>query len=319
MSAPQSSNRWSVAAVSLALLLPPVHPHIGGAAALRSPEPFVALTFDAFNKQDVWAANGGGIWEACRLALSFVSPARGFALGSNDIMYRTRTGGRTWDIVDRHTPATHADGFEFVSSNVGWLVTGLRLEKTTDGGIHWHTDGLPVGKGMTAIRSLGPPVFFDTTNGLVAATLANNSGVLYITHDGGRRWASLPLPGPPAAQFSTWFTMPALMAVSRTTWALTSGRGLFVTVDAGRRWAKVMSPRTYGKDDPIWGFVMDNASSGWLAAAATPCGPSAVDLCAAPVLLHTSTAGRDWALFHTGPLGLPIGSSAGKSFSPPVG
>jgi photosystem II stability/assembly factor-like uncharacterized protein len=88
----------------------------------------------------------------------------------------------------------------FVSSEVGFgvysgvTVTGVsrppELVSTTDGGVNWHEVGrAPVGSGQAAI-DLPALTFVDRFNGVEYGTTG-----AFVTHDGGRSWAPIPLPG----------------------------------------------------------------------------------------------------------------------------
>lgn len=88
---------------------------------------------------------------------------------------------------------------------------------------------------------------------------------------------------------------------------MTSGRRLYVTADAGQDWASVPAPPTYREGEPVWGFAMTSTTSGWLAAAATPCGNGPQDLCAVPVLLRATDQGKTWRMVPTNPQASPAG------------
>ena len=83
----------------------------------------------------------------------------------------------------------------FVSSEVGFGVYGPvsgrpQLVSTTDGGSTWHDVGrAPVGYGPVAI-DLPTLTFVDASNGVEYGTRG-----AFVTHDGGRSWAPIPLPG----------------------------------------------------------------------------------------------------------------------------
>ena len=88
----------------------------------------------------------------------------------------------------------------FVSSEVGFGVysglsaTGVsgppELVSTSDGGVNWQEVGrAPVGFGPTTVD---PPTltFVNRSDGIEYGTRG-----AFVTHDGGRRWAPIPLPG----------------------------------------------------------------------------------------------------------------------------
>jgi len=248
------------------------------------------------------SSDGGRTWRwtalpscaACSMSFSFVDPDHGFALGGNGNLYSTGNGGASWSMVPTQLPKSSVPAIDFVSGDLGWSSSGPLLERTTDGGRTWQRVALP----GPAPVALSAPHFFSAAGGIVAASLPSGKGVIYATGDGGAQWRTEPLPAAsnPPSPSPGWFTEPAFQVSSPGTWAMTSGRRLYVTGDAGRDWAEVPAPPMYGKGDPVWGFAMASTSSGWLAAAATPCGASPQDLCAAPVFLRTTDEGRTWRM-----------------------
>ncbi len=264
--------------------------------------------------------DGGQVWHwtalpscsACATSFSFVDAAHGFAFGSKGTLYSTANGGASWVVVSVQLPKSEVPAIDFVDANFGWLSADHLLERTTDAGRTWQHVVLP--GGSAAPVALSAPHFFSAANGVVAATLPGGKGVLYATDDGGSRWRAEPLPAAPnpPSPAPGWLTEPALEVSSPTIWAMTSGRRLYVTGDAGQHWAEVPAPPTYGKGDPIWGFAMASTTSGWLAAAATPCGKTPQDLCAVPVLLRTTDQGKNWRMVPSNPGASPVGFSAGE-------
>jgi photosystem II stability/assembly factor-like uncharacterized protein len=293
-------------------------------ANLVGDDPAVRLTgFGWFGSQHLWfsateagdvtkqglrgfaierSSDGGRTWHwtalpscaDCSVSFSFVDATHGFALGSNGNLYSTLDAGSSWSMVPSQLPKSNAPALDFITRDLGWSSFGGLLERTTDGGKTWRRLSLP---GPVPL-ALSAPHFFSAAAGIVASDLPSGKGVIYATSDGGDQWRNEPLPAAPNAPSPStgWFTAPAFEVSSAVNWAVTSGRKLFVTGDAGQGWAEVPTPPTYGKGDPIWGFAMSSTSLGWLAAAATPCGANAQDLCSVPVLLRTTNQGRSWRI-----------------------
>jgi photosystem II stability/assembly factor-like uncharacterized protein len=259
--------------------------------------------------------DGGRVWHwtalptcsACAMSFSFVNATHGFALGSNGTLYSTGDGGASWTVVSAHLPKSEMPAIDFVDANFGWLSSGQLLERTTDSGRMWRRVVLPGGSVGPVV--LSAPHFFSAAVGVVVATLPDGSGVLYATEDAGSQWRAEVLPAAPNPPSSSpgWFTEPAFEVSSPTIWAITCGRRLYVTGDAGLHWTEVPAPSTHEKGNPIWGFAMTSATSGWLAAAATPCGEGPSDLCAVPVLLRTTDQGRNWRMVPSKPGASPAG------------
>jgi photosystem II stability/assembly factor-like uncharacterized protein len=249
----------------------------------------------------------------CAMAFSFSDARHGFALGDDGALYATTDAGASWSLVTSGLPRSASPAVDFVNREVGWLSAGQLLEQTTDGARTWSPVALaPAGSSGTAPVELAGLHFFSGADGVVAASLPGGRGVVYTTSDGGQRWRAAPLPEAPNAASPGWFTAPSFQASSPTTWSLTSGRRLYMTADAGRSWAEVPTPPTYGKGNPIWGFAMTSATNGWLVAATTPCGGSAQDLCAVPVLLRTTDRGKTWRMVGSSASAAPIGFATGQ-------
>jgi len=132
----------------------------------------------------------------------------------------------------------------FVSSEVGFgvysgvNVTGVELVSTTDGGVKWHDVGrAPVGYGPAAI-DLPPLTFVDRSDGIEYGTTG-----AFVTHDGGRSWAPIPLPGRVVASTAVgrrlWLT-DTTCPVSPSTTACTVG--VEASTDAGRTWKALVLP-----------------------------------------------------------------------------
>lgn len=303
---------------------------------LMGDDPAVRLTgFDSVGSRYLWFAatepglsrassldyssNAGLSWHwtsisgcyACRMSISFTNSTHGFALGSNGTLYQTSTGGKQWAKVTTSLSVFPSFNIDFVTDKVGWRSYGPHLLKTTNAGRTWADQKLISPAGGQVIESLGQPTFFSPMRGIITATLSLVGAVVLKTVDGGRTWKPERLPAVPVNHQATWYTMKPLAAVSASTWTLSSPRGLFLTEDGGRHWQRIICAPTFGKGDPIWGFSMTKTGSGWLDAAATPCGRAATDFCAIPVLLRTNDGGRIWRLVES----LPSGAPANKDLS----
>jgi photosystem II stability/assembly factor-like uncharacterized protein len=253
------------------------------------------------------SANGGRNWSwtgvpscsSCSMSFSFVSAARGWALGSNGNLYETADGGTRWTLQPATTGATAATAratfgaIDFVDASRGWLSTGRQLYETSDGGRSWSRVELsPVGRSMSPPVHLGSPRFFSSDSGILPATLSDGRAVVFVTSDAGRSWSYRNAPIAMGERSQGWWTIPSFYASSPTVWTISADTQLFVTGTAGRTWSRITPPTLYGKSDPVWGFAMLTTSIGWLDAAATPCGDGGE--CAVPVLLSTTDAGRTW-------------------------
>ena len=131
----------------------------------------------------------------------------------------------------------------FVSSEVGFGVYGPvsgrpQLVSTTDGGSTWHDVGrAPVGYGPVAI-DLPTLTFVDASNGVEYGTRG-----AFVTHDGGRSWAPIPVSGRVVASTAVgrrlWLT-DTTCPVSPSTAPCTVG--VEASTDAGRTWRALVLP-----------------------------------------------------------------------------
>ena len=137
----------------------------------------------------------------------------------------------------------------FVSSEVGFGVYSpvpnvagpagpAQIVSTTDGGSTWHEVGrAPVGDGPTSTE-LPTLTFVDPSDGVAYGT----SGA-FVTHDGGRSWAPIPLPGRVVASTSAgrrlWLT-DTTCTESPSTSPCTVG--VEASSNAGRTWRALDLP-----------------------------------------------------------------------------
>jgi len=142
----------------------------------------------------------------CLIALSFVSPEVGFGVYS------------PIDVTGGSGPP--------------------ELVSTTDGGSTWHEVGrAPVGFGPTGV-DLPALSFVDASNGVEYGTRG-----AFVTHDGGRSWAPIPVPGrvvgTTAVGRMLWLT-DTTCTVSPTTAPCTVG--IEASSNAGRTWRTLELP-----------------------------------------------------------------------------
>jgi photosystem II stability/assembly factor-like uncharacterized protein len=120
---------------------------------------------------------------------------------------------------------------QFVNDEDGWLIVGLGLEATSDGGRTWHSSyaGHDIPKAID---------FISPDDGWMVADAPMPQAVpigLLRTINGGQSWTTL---GEPSGRL--------LMDVSflgpSTGWALTTSGTLLATTDGGSHWSHVGSP-----------------------------------------------------------------------------
>ncbi|MBN1568024.1 MAG: hypothetical protein JXA73_09270 [Acidobacteria bacterium] len=89
-------------------------------------------------------------------------------------------GGKTWKAVTGKAGGMGCI-LAFADAKTGWLGSGAKFEMTTDGGAAWKELALPKDVSKVAAISLRTPA---------DGYLVDANGVLHITKDGGKTWAS---------------------------------------------------------------------------------------------------------------------------------
>jgi TonB family protein len=147
--------------------------------------------------------DGGTTWSASRVPVDddladvfFLDSGRGWAVGRNGTFLASRDGGSTW----QHRPLALSDGdgppslglVRFVDSLVGFVTSGDRLLRTTDGGRSWHVPlRLSAGLSFLAIAA---------GDGEVVAALEGDcsafqeKGGNFRSTDDGASWADVVTP-----------------------------------------------------------------------------------------------------------------------------
>jgi photosystem II stability/assembly factor-like uncharacterized protein len=244
-----------------------------------------------------WTSDGGRTWhsttpEGCCGHVSFVTPSRGFSLGSSELI-STTDGGARWKQVSR-SPFSYGVP-TFVDARHGVAVAGKGdFYRTTDGGRRWTPTSLPGRLRDAEDQSVLPAVASFGRRLVVPAerSLPNRGSgtfrlVVYVSGDGGSSWAARPAPlgwvpvvgSEDAQRFS---------AASPSVWFAAGWRKLIMTRDAGRTWHLVRV------DLPArWTIVALDFTSpriGW--AIFQGLGAAAVRR---SVLMRTIDGGRNWA------------------------
>lgn len=89
-------------------------------------------------------------------------------------------GGKTWKAVEGKAGGMGCI-MSFADAKTGWLGFGAKFEMTSDGGQTWKALALPKDVSKVAAISLRTP-----TEGY----LLDDAGVLHVTRDAGKTWAS---------------------------------------------------------------------------------------------------------------------------------
>lgn len=162
----------------------------------------------------------------------------------------TMDGGKNWKVIAKDVGGM-ASILAFADAKTGWVGSGSKFKTTTDGGATWNDLTLP--RGVTAVAAISLRTPMD-------GYLIDKNGVLYITQDGGKTWASrsLGLTDPVIQGFGSgaWINETPEAAVRFTD----ANNGLVVlglsgndnmialrTADGGKTWKKESVPAKTGK------------------------------------------------------------------------
>jgi hypothetical protein len=261
------------------------------------------------------SSDGGARWQwtavpcsdCLSMALSFVTAARGWALGTPGRLYTTADSGRRWSALPNAPAASSAPrGLTFTGALTGWLTTGPNLYVSHDGGLHWRPVRLPRATPGTAPFRLGRPQFFGRRVGVIPGVQIGGETVIYETSDAGKQWTAIAVPVVRQIGARGRWQLPQADFSTRKVWSLQLLNGplapLIVTANAGRSWTRVPEPPTYADVQPVWQFAMAIPTDGWLLAAAAPCAPGRPSAdCGVPLMLRTTDTGRTWRVIHRPP------------------
>jgi photosystem II stability/assembly factor-like uncharacterized protein len=244
------------------------------------------------------------------------------AYGLQEIVFNSRDGGASWRATagpPLPIPRGRVLSLAVSPSSPGVVWAGTDpngLFKTTDGGAHWVSAGLPPqGRRVTAVA-----VAQSSPSTLYVGVTAQGMdlGGVFASADGGASWIrrGQGLSGLDARALAAPPGTPGLL------WAGLSGQGLFHSANGGRRWARVAlpggpSPPTNGiplVDLEIapsssstsyalalsWLWRSTDAGASWTEAFAPPAGPRLQFLRVDP-----ADPFRLWGSGGTGPLGNP--------------
>src|SRR5947209_3167235 len=207
-----------------------------GAAFLTTSNVWLAIPQASSSNTLVFrTVDGGQTWQQARVQtgraayvqITFVDAQHGWLMshmgGGPQVeiisIFRTIDGGQTWAQVTNVLPASTdgpppgklpyggtKSGLSFLNTSIGWVSGSVLVNNlawffvTHDGGSTWRQQTLPsLPNGISAQLSLLPPKFFTSTDGILPVNFTGdkNSGFgLYVTHDSGNTWESVPVTQP---------------------------------------------------------------------------------------------------------------------------
>lgn len=183
------------------------------------------------------------------------------AMGSESVtLYKTEDGGSNWKEIlstslanepplDAIPLACYKSFLVFRDASTGW-VTGsclsdnVLLEITSDGGLSWRAQDLPLPDGLSfggGLCTPYPPTFFSPQEGILQVICETISLSIYHTYDGGQTWEG------PAYRSRMMTTSLVDFVDSNNGWHFasedvptnTKGVGFYVTHDGGKTWSEI--------------------------------------------------------------------------------
>lgn len=212
-------------------------------------------------------------------------------------LLKTQDGGNSWTNV---TPDSLPNGYGisdvfFTNSNQGFVASGNRLYRTTDGGMSWVSSLKLRWEGFNDIH------FHDDNFGITGAwdgTFAY-MGLIFTTSNGGQSWDSLIL-----NQYNT--AIGKVMHVGDSTaFAMTDqawqGQKIFTTTNNGNSWDTLFLPFLKDSSDQAMDFHFEDASNGYL-------------ITSNGYIYRTNDCGKSWVQEHAGVIGLEDLATNGSTF-----
>jgi photosystem II stability/assembly factor-like uncharacterized protein len=151
------------------------------------------------------------------LGVKFVTPKKGWAVGTFGTILYTEDGGMNWELQESGT-GQDLRAVTFVNEKVGWAVgNGGVILHTEDGGKIWKPQG-------NATTSLYKIYFVNEQEGWVGG----DRGTLLYTTDGGKNWEK--------KEIGTSMAIAGIFFINQTTGWILSGGKVYRTVDGGKNW-----------------------------------------------------------------------------------
>lgn len=204
---------------------------------------------------------------------TFVSTAKGWAVGFNGKVLRTSDGGETWTLKKAPT-SKHLVAVDFVSTSRGWMCGRLgTVLRTTNGGATWSLQTTKTKRDLNGID------FVSSTRGWACGA----DGLILTTKDGGQTWQR--------QLTNTTVDLSDIQFLdARRGWACGFEKGLVLrTTDGGKSWHESRVRVMPWPGGALCDLVFVNRTHGWV------CGLSPAGADTLGTIFSTTNGGRTWS------------------------
>ncbi|MCC5808127.1 MAG: hypothetical protein JJU00_17495 [Opitutales bacterium] len=242
--------------------------------------------------------DGGGTWEQQAAVtpagiivpfgdgarITFSDTSNGWVAGGFGYIARTGDGGETWEVSLMASEFREALSASFLDASRGWVgtMTG-QIFRTTDGGATWVRQPAD---GTTLDGRIESVLFLDDSHGWALGAvggLANRTGRIYRTTDGGSTWSEANIPDGTRQLNRVDFASPTLGIAAGV-----SGT-ILRSADGGANWEQV----EFGSTLNLTSVRFSEPGSAWIV------GGSAT-------LLNSTDGGQNWNQVDSGLLQNPL-------------
>jgi photosystem II stability/assembly factor-like uncharacterized protein len=239
----------------------------------------------------------------------FVNDHIGWAVGSDQKVFKTTDAGATWVKQSPGAANQTLNGVSFVDSLTGWLAgTGGTIRKTVNGGTAWTTQSSATSSTLREIYALDSQnVWVVGYGGTIRRTVNGGTNWTSVTsgvtvdlygcdfRSNSRGWAS----GTGVILFwngTSWtqqspgtseYLLDICFVNDNVGWAIGGGATILKTVNGGQNWVPQTAPA--GADPYFKGVCFVDSLEGWIVGLSG-------------TVIHTTTSGATWEIQDPGSL-----------------
>jgi photosystem II stability/assembly factor-like uncharacterized protein len=147
-------------------------------------------------------------------------------------LFRSSDHGLDWMITNGGINTSSINSLAVDSMGVIYITTDMGVFRTTNNGLHWDDDNLPI---ALSVISIGPG------NTVCAGGISGGYAVLYSTTDGGSNWTRI-------YEDNFWMNSSGIRGVSMNSIGsifILSDSGFFRSTDMGNTWRQLLTAAYY--------------------------------------------------------------------------